>query len=248
LIKLDGMNNHIMTTSPNRYARIGGIAYLIIIAAGLFGEMFVRNAIIIPGNAAGSASNIMASPLLWRMGIAGDLIMHMCDIVLMLMLYVLLKPVNRNLALLVILFNLIQTAVLVANKLNLLMPLFLLQDADYLKAFTPEQLHALAYVSVRAHSYGFGIGLIFFGAVCLVEGYLIYASDFLPKVIGIMMQIAGACYLINSFALILAPKVASMLFPAIMIPSFIGELSLCLWLIIKGVNVEKWKERAIAMK
>ena len=241
------MNNHIITTSPNKYARIGGVTYLIIIAAGLFGEMFVRNAIIISGNAAASANNIMASPLLWRMGIAGDLIMHTGDIVLMLMLYVLLKPVNKHLALLVILFNLIQTAVLVANKLNLLLPLFFLQDADYLKAFSPEQLQALAYVSVRAHSYGFGIGLIFFGAVCLVEGYLIYASGFLPKAIGIMMQIAGACYLVNSFALILAPKIAAMLFPAIMTPPFIGELSLCLWLIIKGVNVEKWKERTIAM-
>lgn len=242
------MNNHIIAKSPNVYARIGGVTYLIIIAAGLFGEMFVRNAIIVSGNATASANNIIASPLLWRMGIAGDLVMHLGDIVLMLMLYILLKPVNKHLALLVILFNLIQTAVLVANKLNLLMPLFLLQDADYLKAFTPEQLHALAYVSVRAHSYGFGIGLIFFGAVCLVEGYLIYASGFLPKIIGILMQIAGVCYLINSFALILAPKFASMLFPAIMAPAFIAELSLCLWLIIKGVNVEKWKERALAMK
>ncbi|MEX6690823.1 DUF4386 domain-containing protein [Danxiaibacter flavus] len=242
------MNNHITTTSPNRYARIGGVTYLIIIAAGLFGEMFVRNAIIVPGNAAESANNIMASPLLWRIGIAGDLIMHIGDVVLMLMLYVLLKPVHKRLALLVVLLNLIQTAVLVANKLNLLLPLFLLQDPDYLKVFSPEQLQALAYIAVRTHSYGFGIGLIFFGAVCLVEGYLIYASGFLPKAIGIMMQIAGACYLINSFALILAPKVASILFPVIMIPPFIGELSLCLWLIIKGVNVEKWKERALAMK
>lgn len=242
------MNNHPIEISPKLYARIGGVAYLIIIAAGLVGEMFVRNSIIVSGNATATANNIMASPLAWRMGIAGDLVMHLGDIVLMLVLYVLLKPVNKHLALLVILFNLIQTAVLVANKLNLMMPLFLLGDAGYLKAFTPEQLQALAYVSVRAHSYGFGIGLIFFGAVCIVEGYLIYVSGFLPKAIGVMMQIAGVCYLVNSFALILAPKVAAMLFPAIMAPAFIAELSLCLWLIIKGVNVTKWKEKTLAMQ
>jgi hypothetical protein len=232
-----------LDTSPQVYARIGGIAYLIIIIAGLLGEMFVRNAMIVSGDAAATANHIVASPRLWRMGIAGDLIMHVCDAIVMLVLYVLLRTVNRNLALLALLFNLIQTAVLVANKMNLLMPLFLLGDADYLKAFDPKQLQALAYLSVKAHGYGFGVGLIFFGFVCLVNGYLIFKSGFLPKVIGVLMQIAGLSYLINSFALILAPSFANKIFPAILFPSFIGELSLCLWLIIKGVNTVQWKQR-----
>ena len=123
----------------------------------------------------------MASPSLWRIGIAGDLLMHVCDVPLMLIFYVLLRPVNKHLALLAVLFNLIQTAVLVANKLNLLMPTFLLGNADYLKAFEPNQLSALAYVFIKAHDYGFGIGLIFFGFACLMYGYLLFRSGYFPR-------------------------------------------------------------------
>jgi hypothetical protein len=173
--------------------------------------------------------------------------MHVCDVVLIMVFYVLLKPVNKNLALLAVLFNLIQTAVLVANKLNLVMPLFLLADADYLKAFNSHQLQALSYLSIKAHAHGFGTGLIYFGFECLVLGYLIFKSGYFPKTIGILMQIAGLCYLVNSFSLLVAPGLANALFPAILIPSFIGELSLCLWLLVKGVNVSRWKEKTNAL-
>ena len=139
-----------------------------------------------------------------------------------------------------------QTAVLVATKMNLFTPLFLLGGAAYLKAFDAAQLQALSYVSMRADSYGFGVGLIFFGFECLVLGYLIFRSGFLPKTLGILMQIAGVCYLTNSFALALSPPFANALFPMILVPCFIGESSLCLWLIIKGVDVRRWNERASA--
>jgi hypothetical protein len=231
-------------TSPQTYARVGGLLYLIIIVAGISGELLVRGSLVVSGNAAATANNITASRSLWRIGIAGDLLMHMCDVGLMLIFYVLLRPVNRNLAILAVLFNLVQTAVLVANKLNLLIPLFLLGDAEYLKAFTAEQRQALAYVSLRTHDYGFGFGLIFFGVTCIVVGYLIVRSGYLPRVLGILMQIAGACYLINSFALVLSPPLASRLFPAILLPPFVAESSLALWLLLKGVDVTKWTARA----
>lgn len=231
---------HASADSPQLYARIGGILYLIIIVAGLMGEMFVRNSVIVSGDAAATAANLVASRSIWRVGIAGDLVMHLCDVGLMLVFYVLLRPVSRNLALLAVLFNLIQTAVLVANKMNLLVPLFLLGDAKYLQAFTPQQLQALSYVALRTHDYGFGVGLIFFGMVCLVVGYLIIQSGYLPKAIGVMMQIAGVCYIANSFALILYPPLASALFPFILLPPFLAELSLALWLLVKGVDMEKW--------
>ena len=229
--------------SPQLYARVGGLLYLVIIIAGIFGEMFVRSGIVVSGDAAATANNIVASQQLWRIGIAGDLVMHMCDVALMLVFYVLLRPVNRNLALLAVLFNLVQTAVLVANKLNLLTPLFLLGSSDSLKAFAPAQLQALSYVALRTHDVGFGVGLIFFGCECLVIGYLIIRSGYLPRVLGVLMQIAGVCYLTNSFALILAPKVASTLFPAIMLPCLVAEASLCLWLLFKGVNLPQWEKR-----
>jgi len=169
--------------------------------------------------------------------------MHICDVGLMVVFYVLLRPVSRNLALLAVLFNLVQTAVLVANKMTLLLPLFLLGSGDYLKAFSPEQLQALAYVSLRLHDYGFGFGLIFFGMECIVLGWLIVRSEYLPKPIGLLMQFAGVCYLTNSFALVLDPELASRLFPAILLPPFIAESSLALWLLLKGVEPAKWAER-----
>jgi hypothetical protein len=231
-------------TSPQVYARAGGALYLFIIVAGLFGEMFVRDKLIVSGDATATATNIMASQLLWRIGIAGDLLMHVCDVPLALIFYVLLRPVSKPLALLVVLFNLVSTAVLVATKLSLLVALFLLGRAEYLRAFEPQQLHALTYLSVKADAYGFGIGLIFFGFECLVLGHLIRRSGYLPEILGVLMQVAGACYLTNSFALLLAPKFADLIFPAILAPAFIGEASLCLWLLVRGVNMEKWRLRA----
>jgi len=227
--------------SPQAYARVAGALYLINIVAGLVGEMVVRNALVVGGDAAATAANIAQSPLLWRVGIAGDLLMQASDVPLMMIFYVLFKPVNRNLALTALLFTMVQTASLVANKLNLMTPLLLAQDAAYLHAFTPPQLQALAYVAIEQHARGFGIGLIFFGFECLITGYLIRKSGFLPRLLGGAIQIAGVCYLINSFALILAPPLAQALFPAILLPSFFAELSLCLYLLFKGVDAGKWE-------
>ena len=216
--------------------------YLIIIVAGALGELFIRNKIIVSGDAAATAQNITASPLLWRIGITGDLLMHVFDLLLAIVYYFLLKRVSKTLAMLSVLFGLIQTAVLVANKLNLMMPLFFLGNEDYLKAFDPQQLQALSYLSVKAHGYGFGIGQIFFGFECLIDGYLIIKSDFLPRILGILILIVGLGYLTNSFALILSPQIADMIFPLLIIPIFIGELSMCLWLLFKGVKLTKCKE------
>lgn len=235
------MLNHSTVIAPQRYARLGGVLYLIIIAAGLFGELVVRGSLVVPGNAAATATNILQSRYLWRAGIAGDLLMHICDVGLMLVFYVLLRPVSQNLARLAILFNLVQTCTLVVNKLNLVVPLFLLGDAPSLKAFTPEQLQALSYVSIRTHDYGFGFGLIYFGVECVIVGYLIVRSLYFPKALGVMMQIAGVCYVVNSFALILYPPVGARLFPFILLPPFVAELSMALWLLVKGVDVRKWQ-------
>ena len=238
------MKTQIVRISPQVYARTGGILYLLIIAAGAFGQIFVRGMLVVPGDAVTTAKNIIAFQSLWRIGITGDIIMHVFDIPVMMVLYVLLKPVNRNLALLGVLFNLIQTAVLVANKLNLVIPLFLLINADYLKIFEPGQLYALAYIFLRAHDYGFGIGLIFFGFACLVYGYLLFKSGYFPKPLGVLVTIAGLSYLVNSFTLILAPAYADKILPVLVL-ALIGELSFCLWLIVKGVNEPEWEKRVL---
>jgi len=237
------MTIRITKTSPLVIARLAGFLYLIIIVIGFCGQFFVRDRIVVSGDVTSTANNVMSSESLWRIGIAGDLIMRVCDVALMLILYILLKPVNKNLALLAVLFNLIQTAVLAAFELILLVALFLLGSADYLKAFEPHQRQALTYLSVKSYEYGFGIGLVFFGVVCLIQGYLLFRSGYFPKPLGVLMAIAGLSYLTNSFTLILAPTYAATIFP-ILVFAFVGELSLSLWLLVKGVKIEVWKKRA----
>jgi len=229
--------------SPQVYLRLAGFSYLAIILLGLYGEAVVRARLVVSGDPMATANAISSAQLLWRTGIAGDLLMHVLDLPVIVVLYLLLKPVNESLALLATFINLIQTAILAANKLNLLVPLFLMGEADYLKAFSPAQLQTLSYLAIKAHGYGFGIGLIFFGVACLVRGYLIFKSGYLPRIFGPLMLLAGSSYLINSFALLLSPAVAAALSPAILIPAFVGELSLCLWMIVKGVDLPQWQRR-----
>jgi hypothetical protein len=242
------MTDRTVETSPQLYARIGGVLYLIIIVVGIFDEAFVRNRIIVSGDATATAANIRSLESLWRFGIAAEFFLLICAVALTLIFFVLLRPVSRDLALLAVFFNLVSVAVEAAVQLYLLGALFPLGKAEYLRAFEPEQLYALASLSVKSHSYGFGVALIFFGCVCLILGYLIFRSGFLPKALGVLMQIAGLSYLTDSFVLILAPTFANRIFPAVLVPAFVGEASLCLWLLVKGVNAEKWEEKASAWR
>ncbi len=152
---------------------------------------------------------------------------------------------NKNLALLAVFFNIVEFPIEAVSKLCLFAALFLSGNADYLKAFEPHQLHALVKISLKLHDYGFGIDLVFFGFACLVYGYLLFRSGYFPRTLGVLMAIAGLSYLANSFTLILAPAFAGTIFLVLGL-ALIGELSLCLWLIAKGVNVQRWKEQASA--
>ncbi|HEY8022771.1 MAG TPA: DUF4386 domain-containing protein [Thermoanaerobaculia bacterium] len=238
------MDERRLEASPRALARIGGLLYLIIIVLGSFDEAFVRGRIIVSGNAAATAANIRSMESLWRFGIAAEFLLLICAVSLTLIFFVLLRPVSRDLALLAVFFNLVSVAIEASVQMYLLAALFPLGKAEYLKAFAPEQLYAMASLAVRSHGYGFGVALIFFGCVCLVLGYLIFRSGFLPKTVGVLMQLAGVSYLINSFALLLAPDLANRLFPAILLPALVGEASLCLWLLVKGVDVETWNAQA----
>ena len=237
------MTNYKTELSPLTYARIGGLIYLVIIILGGVDEAVIRSKLIVPGDVLATTHNIMASKELFRKSIVGDLLMQVCDIPSIVIFYILLKPVSKSLSLLAAAFNLIQTAVLAINKIYLLVTLSFLGNEEYLKALDPHQRQALAYLSLDLHESGYGIGLIFFGFTCLITGYLMFRSGYFPRIIGVMQIIAGLSYLINSFAQILSPTLAAALFPAIVVPAFIGELATCLWLLIKGLNVEKWDQR-----
>jgi Domain of unknown function (DUF4386) len=239
------MEDHELQTSPQVYARIGGVLYLIIIVIGFCGEFFVRENIVVSGDVTATAHNIMASESLWRITIAGGLILLVCSIALTLILYVLLRPVNKALALLAVFFNIVEFPIEAVSKLCLFAALFLSGNPDYLKAFEPNQLHALVQISLKLHDYGFGIDLVFFGFACLVYGYLLFRSGYFPRTLGVLMAIAGLSYLSNSFTLILAPAYAGRISP-ILVLALIGELSLCLWLMVKGVDEQRWNEQASA--
>lgn len=235
-----------MTAHPVRAARWAGLMYLAIIALGLFGESMVRGALVTSGDPAATMQALAGAPGLWRAGIAGDLLMHVLDLPLIVFFYLLLRPVSPGLAMLATGLNLIQTAVLVANKLNLLLPLYVLDGGAAIEAFTPAQAQGLAYLGIKAHGYGFGIGLVFFGVACLVRGHLLWRCGYLPKTLGALIAVAGGCYLVNSAALLLAPALADRLFPAILMPALVGELALALWLLVRGVDGERWRRAASA--
>jgi hypothetical protein len=237
-------NLHLDATRARAIARIGGILYLVIIVIGALGEAVVRGGIVVAGDAAATAARLRSMETLWRLGVAGEVVLLACATALAAILYVLLRPVSRVLALAALCFNLACIAIEGVAAVSLASALFPLSNAAYLRAFTTEQLHALAMLAIRSHSTGFGVALIFFGAECVIVGYLIYRSAYMPRVIGALMQVAGVCYLINSFALLLAPPLSSRLFPAILLPAFVAELSLALWLTVKGVNAEKWNALA----
>lgn len=226
--------------SPQFYVRLAGVFYLAIIVLGLFGESYVRSNLMVAGDAVATAQNIANSSSLWRVGIFSDLMMQVLDIPIIVLMYLLFKPVAAGLNLAATGFNLIQTAVLVVNKLTLFIPLLLLGGATYLSAFSSEQLAAWSYLSVRMYNYGFAAGLIFFGIACVIRGYLIVQSELFPKFIGLLLALAGVCYLINSTAILLALDIAPLLFPWIYLPVLVGELTLSLWMIFKGVNLAKW--------
>jgi hypothetical protein len=223
--------------SPQALARAGGLLYLVIIVVAGFGEAFVRESLVVSGDAAATAARIRASELSWRLSIAGNMVHLACAVGLTLVFYVLFRDIHRHLALLMVFFNLISIGLEIASKLFLVAVLLLLDAPAYLRAFDTRQLEALAYLAVRLHGYGFAISLIFFAGTCLLLGNLITISTLVPRILGPLMLVAGLSYLVNSFALLVAPGVAGRLFPAILIPPFVGESALCLWMLARGVKV-----------
>jgi hypothetical protein len=232
-----------VAASPQTYARIGGILYLFIIVVGVFGEIVVRSGLYVEGDPAATADNILGSETLFRAGLAGDLLGYVASVVVAMILYVLLTPVSRNLALLSAFLSITATAVGL-NGLFHLAAVVVLGDADLVQSFDLGQVQALAYLSLRLHGVGFAIGLVFFGFFLVLLGYLVYRSGFLPRSIGVLLVVGGLGYLTNSFAQILAPALAESLLPWVLLPSFFGELGLALWLTVKGVDVPKWEQRA----
>ena len=166
--------------------------------------------------------------------------MALADVALAVLLYVLLRPVNATLALAAAALRLVQTAVIAASLLHQHAALLLLNDAGAAAAFEPDQLYALVVFTLGLHGHGYDLGLVFFGASCLVLGVLIARSTYLPRPLGWLAMAAGVVYLIGSYALFLFPQQADAVQPLYVVP-VVSEVALCLWLLVRGVDVEAWR-------
>lgn len=222
--------------SNKKLARIAGLLYLIVIATGLFAEVFIRQVFKVSGDPLATANNIQSSEMLFRWGVVADLINFVCGLPSVLIIYFLFKRVNKFLLQLALIFVVIQTAIIAVNLLNQVSPLLILSNNAYLSTFQPNQLATLSQLSLNIQGVGYAIGLVFFGFYCLLVGYVIFKSKMVPKFLGILYIISGAGYLINSFTMLLSKGFANPIFTYVAIPIFIGELSFCLWLLIKGVD------------
>ena len=235
------MTNRTADTSPLFLARTAGLLYLLMIPLGIFGILYVPSSLFVPGDAAATAANIMASESLFRLSIVSALILQIIQILLVLVLYKLLKPVNKVHASFMVVFALAAVPIAMLNEFNQFAALLLLSGADYLTAFGTDQLHAQVMLFLDLHEHGIFIAQLFWGLWLFPMGYLVYKSGFLPRIIGVLLMIGCFGYLIDSVVFFLLPNIDATISGF----TFWGELLLPLWLLIKGVNVEEWEKRAL---
>jgi hypothetical protein len=227
--------------SPQFLARMAGVIALITTTSGF--TAIVVGGLIVYSDAAATAHNILAHETLFRLAVAGSVV-ALLYIAFTVLLYYLFRPVSRGISLLAAVFSLVGSAVGAVNSLLLLAPLVVLGNAQSLSSFSAPQLQSQALLFFQLYAQGSNISLVLFGSYDLLIGYLILRSNFLPRFLGVLEVIAGLCYLINSFAVILSPAFAAHLLPYILIPGGV-DLLLPLWLAVFGVNRERWKEQAI---
>ena len=226
--------------NPKRTARIAGVLYLIIAVLGIFSMLYGPESYFVPGDAAATANNIAASESMYRLAFMGDLLGQVLFIFLALLLYRLLKPVNKNLSVLMAILVLVGIPIAMLNDLNQIAALLLSSGAEYLPAFAVDQLSAHVMLFLNLYEHGLRIAYIFWGLWLFPLGYLVFRSGFLPRIIGILLLIAGLGYLVELVIFFLFPDLDL----TIRMFTFWGEVILALWLLIKGVDVDKWENRA----
>ena len=233
------MMERIAETSPRFKARMAGVCQLMEAVTAAFGGVIIPGKLVVAGNAAATAANILGHERLFWLGFVLSVIGVGFHIAWALLMYELLNPVNRSLSRLAAFVILVGCAIQALTSLLYLAPLIILQGGSSLSAFTAEQLQALALVFLRLNDYAFQVYLVFFGAWCLLIGYLIFRSSFLPRILGVLLAISGLGWVIYLY-----PPLAHRLWRIIDAASALGEVPVELWLIVMGVNAQRWKEQA----
>jgi hypothetical protein len=229
----------ITEASPRRLARITGGFYLLTILTGIFAQGFVSNRLVMFGDAAATATNILAHRGLFQLGFAVYLIEMSCQVTMTALFYDLLKPAGRGISLVAAYLSLAGCAVKIFSRVFFIAPLFVLEPSPHLSGFSPEQLQALALLFLKVNDQGAAIALVFFGFYALLTGYLVIRSTFLPRILGVLGILGGIGWL--SF---LYPPLGYRLFPIIAVLGLLGAGAKILWLLVFGVNEQRWKEQA----
>ena len=233
------MMERIAEASPRFKARMTGVFEVLEGMTSAFGQVFVLGRLVVFSDAAATAANILGHQRLFWLGFVSSLIGVACHIAWTLLFYELFKPVNRSLSLLAAFVGLVVCGLQALTSLLYLAPLLILQGGSSVSAFTAEQLQALALIFLKLNAYAFEIDLVFFGFWCVLAGYLIFRSTFLPRILGVLLAIDGL-----GWAIYMYPPMANHLFPFIAAASALAEIPLQLWLVVMGVNPQRWKEQA----
>ena len=225
--------------SPRFKARMAGVFEVLEGLTSAGGQVVILGSLVVAGNTAATAANILAHQQLFWLGFASSLIAVAFHLAWAFLLYDLLKPVNRSVSLLALCVILVGCAMQALSSLLYLAPLLVLQGGSALGAFTPHQLQDLSLVFLKLNAQAYDIYLVFFGLWCVLIGYLIFRSTFLPRILGVLLLIDGLGWM-----LYLLPPLAQQLFPLIAVAAGLAEFPLEIWLIVMGVNNERWKQQA----
>jgi hypothetical protein len=225
--------------SPRLKARMAGVVYVFAGATSAFGEFIVLGRVVVSGNAAATATNILANEPLYWLGFTAALLAVALHLAWAVLFYDLFRPVNRSLSLLAAFFLLVGCTMGAVASLFQIAPLVVLTGGGSSGTFPVEQVQTLALMLLNVNAQAYNIFLVFFGFYLLLIGYLIVRSTFLPRVLGVLVAFAGVGYLT-----LLSPPLAHALSPFNLAPAALGEPALMLWLIIVGVNAPRWKEQA----
>lgn len=226
------------TMNASKLARLTGVLYLLIIVCAGFSQGAVREMLVINGDAAATAQNILKDSFLFRIGLVTDLIAFLCDAGVAILFYYLLKPVNKGLALTAAAFRLIaHPAIGSLNLVNHYAALKVVESPGFISTFDPVQAQEWSLMFMELHNMGYLIAGAFFGIHCLLLGYLLYRSDWFPEWTGILIILAAFGYLIESFGFVLLPEMKNIFGWIVGLSAGIGEVSLTFWLIIRGIRV-----------
>jgi hypothetical protein len=235
------MESRAKMSGIQKTARLAGFLYFLLIPFGVFGMLYVPAQLFVPGDTAATAQNIMATEALFRASTLSALITQVIQIIVVFFLYSVLKPAGRRPALLMVVFILMGVPIAMFNEVSHLAVLTMLGGKSFSTAFTTEQVTAFVGLAIDSRKAGIFIAQIFWGLWLFPMGYLVFKSGFLPKVIGILLIVAGFGYLADSFTYFMVPDFGIKFSDF----TFLGELLITLWLLVKGVNVEVWTKRSM---